>query len=119
MANAVQSSEEVLDRRKLEQPISKLPSLEHLGFENNPAVLIRKHKALADCHLAAGTNERVPAILASWFGQHHFDAASGLFLLTAQRSTGVEPRWDHPAVIQHQQISGSQQGREFVELAVL
>ena len=93
-------------------------AFQHVGLENDTAVLRWKDKALADGHLATGSHECVPAVFARWFGQHDFDAASGLFFFATQRSPRVEPGWNHPAVIQHQQVAGAEEGREVVELAV-
>ena len=64
---------------ELQQTLAELAALDDFGFERNCAVGRREDQALADCDFAAGTNESAPAIFASGFGKHDFDAA-GRFL---------------------------------------
>ena len=97
------------DRREAQQPLAELAALQHLGFERDLAGGRGKHQPLADGDLSARPDQRAPAVFAGRFGQHHFDAAGRLFALAEQRAPRIEPRRNHAAVVENQQVAGPEQ----------
>jgi hypothetical protein len=118
VAYLLKNAKEIFDGPKLEQSISELPPLQHFGLENNRSVRPREHQPFANRHLASGPHQRVPAVFACGFGEHHLNPSRRFLFLASQRPSRVKPRRNHPAVVKHKQVAFAKKGREFAELAV-
>ena len=119
MPDPLQRIKKVCHGLKAQQPFAKLSLVPGPRL---PAAII---------HPAPGNTSRSPIAIflpgrtsarhsfsPAGFGQHHFDAPCRLLLFAPQRPPRIEPRRNHAAVIQHQQIAGPQQGRELAELRI-
>jgi hypothetical protein len=145
VANPLQHAKEIVDRLEAQQPLAKLPSLQHLGFEHDLAFCRRKDKPLADSDFSPWPHQRAPENFArrrfrfvvshpfrrkkrkGWctghlwdhrLGQHHFDAPRRLLALAPQGPPCIKPRRNHAAVVQHQQIARLQQRSKIAEASI-
>src|SRR6266568_4747646 len=116
--DAVERPKEIIHRRKSQQALAELAALHYFGFERDLAVGRWERQPLAHADLFPRLHQRAPRVFASRFRQQDFYHPAWLLAIAHHHSPRIQPRWNHAAVVEHQQIAGSQQGRELGELTV-
>src|SRR5579862_1623554 len=128
MTNSLHSREKIIGRREADVALAEFPACNNFGLK---FIMVAEIEMLADGNLAAGSNQAFPLvrILAQLARQQHFYASvkkvTRLGILGADRlrpqasAPAIKAGGKYASVVEHDQVAGPQQLREFAKFAVL